>query len=148
MQERVKRIGGAMGTALLWGVAWAAVGALFGIVTSRAGLERLWLGPPIGMQPGLLAGVVFAAVLGFAAGRRRLGEWSFPGVIQCGAVAGLLVGALPFAINQPPSDAPPWLVFAVVVGSMALLGAASAAGSLALTRAIGRPMNRPSPQRG
>ncbi|MGH7724099.1 MAG: hypothetical protein ACREOU_01585 [Candidatus Eiseniibacteriota bacterium] len=51
-------------------------------------------------------------------------------------MAGLLVGVLPFVINEPTNEAALWLVGVVVIGSMTLLGAASAAGSLALARTM------------
>ncbi len=93
-------------------------------------MDDLWLGPAIGMQPGLLGGATFSVVLGIAASRRRLDELSLSKVVACGGVAGLLVGALPFAINKPPGEAALWLVGVVVMGSMTLLGAASAAAEL------------------
>ena len=43
---------------------------------------------------------------------------------------------LPFVINEPTSEAALWLVALVVIGSMAILGAVSAAGSLVLARKL------------
>jgi hypothetical protein len=119
---------------LIWAAVWAAVGALIGIVDPSGTMDQLWLGPTIGTQPGFLGGVMFSALLGIAAGRRGLNEMSFSRVVPCGGMAGLLVGVLPFAINKPSSEAPLWLVGVVVIGSMSLLSAVSAAGSLALAR--------------
>jgi hypothetical protein len=51
-------------------------------------------------------------------------------------MAGLLVGALPFAINEPPSGAPFWLVALAVIGSMTLLGAITGGGTVALARKV------------
>jgi hypothetical protein len=51
-----------------------------------------------------------------------------------GGMVGLLLGLLPLAINKPPTEFPPWLVAAVVIGSLTLMGAVSAAGSLALAK--------------
>ena len=71
---------------------------------------------------------------GIAASRRKLDALSRSEVVACGGMAGLLVGVLPFVINQPTSEAPLWLVGVVVIGSMTILSAVSAAGSLALAR--------------
>ena len=134
MNEWSGRIRAAVGLGLLWGAVWTAVGALMRRADPSSALERVWLGPAIGWTPGLLAGVLFSVMLGIAANRRGLDETSIAIVLACGAMAGLLVGMLPFAINQPPSEAALWLVALVVMGSMAVLGAASAAGSVAIAR--------------
>jgi hypothetical protein len=78
--------------------------------------------------------VLFWAVVWAAVGGLIGDELSFAKAVACGGVAGLLVGVLPFAINQPTNEAPLWLVGVVVLGSMTLLGAVSAAGSLTLAR--------------
>ena len=136
MKDRLSGIGGAVGVALLWAALWAAVGALIGVVVPGGAMGEFWLGPAIGMQPGLLGGVVFVVVVAITASGRRLHELPPFKVIACGGAAGLLVGVLPFVINEPPSEAPLWLVGAVVIGAMTLLGAVSAAGSLALARRV------------
>ena len=134
MKEWLRRISAVVGMGLIWAAVWAAVGALLRMVNPSGSVDELWLGPAIGMYTGFLAGVIFAAVLGIAASRRRLDEWSLSKGVACGGMAGLLVGALPFAINKPASETPLWLMGVVVIGSMTLLGAVSAAGSLALAR--------------
>ncbi len=135
MKEWARRILGAVGTGLFWAAIWAAVGALMRTVPSWS-LDELWLGPPIGVLPGFVAGVVFYAVPAVAASGRRLDELSLSKVVAFGGMAGLLVGVLPFVINEPTNEAALWLVGVVVIGSMTLLGAASAAGSLALARTM------------
>jgi hypothetical protein len=132
----LRRIGGAVGLGLVWAAVWAAAGALIGILDPSGAVQDLWLGPAVGMYPGFVGGVMFSAVLGIAC-RRRLAELSLSKVVACGGIAGLLVGALPFAINKPPSETPLWLVGVVVIGSMTLVGAVSAAVSLALARRAG-----------
>ena len=134
MNGWLRRIPRTVGMGLIWAALWAAVGLLIGVVDRRRSMDALWLGPAIGMLPGFLAGVLFSAALGIAAGRRRLDEVSPARVVACGGMAGLMVGLLPFAINKPTSEAALWLVAVVVIGSMTLLSAASAAGSLALAR--------------
>jgi hypothetical protein len=54
--------------------------------------------------------------------------------VAWGALAGLAVGSLPFGISTPTSQLPIWQVGLLVAGPMTLLGALSAAGSLALAR--------------
>ena len=128
------RILGALVMGLTWAAAWAAVGALIRFADPIRSVDQLWLGPGIGLLPGFVSGVICSMMLAIAASRRRLDEVSLSIVLASGGMAGLLVGMLPFAINKPPSAAPLWLVGLVVIGSMALLGAASAAGSMALAR--------------
>ena len=140
----LRRIRGAVGICIVWAAVWAAAGTLTGkLVDPDGSMDGIWLGPAIGVQPGLLGGVVFSAVLGIAAPGRRLHELSLSQVGAWGAMAGLLVGVLPFAINQPPSEFPLWLVGAAVVGSMTLLGSVTAAVCLALARRAG-PAARPT----
>jgi hypothetical protein len=99
-------------------------------------VARLWLGPAIGVLPGFVAGVVFSVALSIAASGRRLAELSLPTPIGCGGLAGMLVGMLPFAINEPPGGVALWRVAAVVIGSMTLMGAASAVASLAVAKSV------------
>lgn len=134
MKEWLRGILGALGLGLIWAVVWAAAGALKRAVDASGSLDELWLGPAIGMQPGFLGGVLFSVVLAIAATGRTLGALSLARVLACGGMAGLLVGVLPFAINKPPTEAPLWLVGVAVIGSMTLLGAVSAAGSLVVAR--------------
>jgi len=124
----------AAGAGLIWAAVWAAVGALIRIMDPSGTLNELWVGPPIGVLPGFVGGVVFFAVLGIAMRPRKFDELSLSTVVACGAMVGLLLGVLPLVINQPPGESPLWLVAAVVIGSMTLMSALSAAGSLALAR--------------
>ena len=136
MKEWLTRMLGAVGIGVTWAVVWAAAGALLGIVAPSVAMDQLWLGPAIGVFPGFVGGVAFSALLTVAAGGRRLDELSLPNVVAIGGAAGLLVGMLPFIINKPSSEAALWLVAVVVMGSMTVLGAVSAAGSLALARKL------------
>jgi hypothetical protein len=118
---------------LTWAAAWAPVGVLIGMIVDADGsMDEPWVA--VGAYPGFLGGVAFSVVLALAARRRRFDELSLPRVAGWGAVAGLLVGALPFAAGASTGALPPWLLAAVVVGPITLLSALSAAGSLALAR--------------
>jgi hypothetical protein len=133
MKQWLRRIRGAVGMGLTWAVVWGPVGVLIGMFVDPDGsMDEMWVA--VGAYPGFLGGVVFSAVLGIAAGRRRFDELSLSRVGAWGAVAGLLVGVLPFTVGESTSDRPLWLLGVVVVGSITLLSAVSASGSLALAR--------------
>ncbi len=134
MKRWLRRIRGAVGMGLVWAAAWAPAGVLLGMVVDPDGsMDEMWAA--VGAYPRFLGGVAFSAVLAAAAGRRRLEPLSLPRVAAWGAAAGLLVGALPFALGASTTERPPSLLLAAVTaGTIALLSAASAAGSLALAR--------------
>ncbi len=157
MKKWLKRIRGAVGMGLTWAVAWGGVGAIIGLATGiysavwgtgTSSLIFTFLSPTI---PGLifgsaLFGSVFFAMCGFAGGaafsvvlsategRRRFDEMSLPRFAAWGAVGGFLLAMPMFLPVLLAATGPPalyWFGTSVVV---ALLGAGSAAGSLALAR--------------
>ena len=133
MKKWLRRVRGAVLMGLTWAAVWAPVAVLIGVTVDPDGsMDEMWVA--IGAYAGFLGGVVFATVLGIVAGRRRFGELSLPRFAAWGAVAGLLAGALPFAIGDSTAERPLWLLAAIVMGSVSLLSALSAAGSLALAR--------------
>jgi hypothetical protein len=134
VKDWLRLIAGAGVMGVIWGAVWAAAGALIGIADRAGSLGALWVGPAIGVHPGVVGGVAFSALLGIAARPRRFDELSLSTAVAGGASVGLGLGVLPLAINEPPGESPLWLVAAVVIGSMTLMGALSAAGSLALAR--------------
>ena len=122
---------------LVWALIWAPVAVVIGLVIDPDGsMDEMW--PAIGAYPGFLGGVMFSAVLAVAARRRGLHELSLARVAGWGALAGLLVGAIPFLIGDPTSDRPVWMLALLVIGSITLLSAASAAASLAIARRAAR----------
>jgi peptidoglycan/LPS O-acetylase OafA/YrhL len=133
MKKWLRRIRGAVGMGLTWALVWAPVAVLIGLFVDPDGsMDEMW--PAIGAYPGFLGGVVFSTVLAIAARRRRLDELSIARVALWGAGAGLLVGSLPFMIGESTTERPLWLLATVVIGTITVLSAASAAGSLALAR--------------
>lgn len=133
MKKWLRRIRGAAGMGLTWAVVWAVVAGLIGMLVDPDGsMDEMW--PAIGAYPGFLGGVVFSVVLAVAARRRRLDDLSLGRVAAWGAGAGFLVGVLPFAIGEPTTEIPLWLLGVLVIGTITGLSAASAAGSLALAR--------------
>ncbi len=127
MKKWLKRIRGAFGTALTWAIAWSGVGATLGLAwpNSGRGIAASFVDGFIGWAIlGFLGGAAFSVVLGIAEGRRGLHEMSLPRFAGLGAVGGLLLGTVLFAMW---GDVALGLV-------MAALGGGSAAGSLALAR--------------
>ena len=133
MRKWPRRIRAGLVLGLTWAAAWAFVAVLIGMIVDPDGsMDEMWVA--VGAYPGFLGGVLFSVVLRIVEGRRRFDELSLPRFAAWGAVAGLLVGAIPFVVGTPTSALPVWLLGVVVIGALTLLSAASAAGSLALAR--------------
>ena len=130
MKKWLHRIRGAVGMGLTWAAAWFGVGALIGLVFFGGGLVELVSNSVVFAVFGFVGGAAFSGVLGIAEGRRRFDEMSLPRFAAWGAAAGLLLSVLLLGTG---GSIP--LLGSVVVASVAtLLGAGSAAGSLALAR--------------
>lgn len=137
MKRWPRRVRGALLMGLTWAVVWAPAAVLLGLIVDPDGsMDEMWVA--IGAYPGFLGGVVFSAVLAIVGRRRRFDELSLSRVAAWGAAAGLLVGALPFTVGESTTELPLWRLAAVVIGSITVLGGASAAGSLALARMAAR----------
>lgn len=133
----MRRIRDAVLMALAWAVVWAPVAVLIGLIVDPAGsADEMW--PAIGAYPGFLAAVVFRALLGMAEGRRALGEMPVARAGAWGAAAGLLVGVLPFTIGESATEIPLWQLAAMVIGAITLMSAASAAGTVLVSRYAAR----------
>ena len=137
MKKWLQRIRGALGMGLTWAVGWAPVGAVTGLV---AGVV---LGLPLGEIAanyaqmfavlGFIGGSMFSTVLRITEGRRRFDQLLLPRFAAWGAVGGLSLGTLAVAAGVVGlGGLTPFTV--AVVGAAGLLGAGSAAGSLALAR--------------
>ena len=135
MKTWLKRISGALAIGLIWAALWAIAGALIRIADPGGSLNAVWLGPTIGVLPGFVGGVVFSVVLGIAARPRKPAELTLPTAVLCGAIVGVGLGLLPFAINKLPGQASFLIVASVVIGTMTLMSVVSAVGSVALARA-------------
>lgn len=134
MKKWLKRIRAALVMGLTWAVVWLPVGLLIGMIMDPDGaMDEPWIA--VGTLPGFFAGVMFSVVLGIAARRRKLDELSVAKVGGWGAVAGVLIGSLPFVLgDQSEHVERVWLMPLVVISSITLLSAVSAAGSLVLAR--------------
>lgn len=140
MRAWLRRIRGALGMGLTWGVA----GFLAGIVIEV--IHNIWpnpLGAAVDIWPAALGypaffgGVAFSVVLGIAGRRRRFDELSLPRVAAWGAIGGLLVSLIPatlVALGLATPNVPLWQITLALVGPLALGGAVAASGSLALAR--------------
>ena len=131
MKKWLRRIRGAVGMGLTWAAAWFGVWAAAGLVSlaiNGAGALGQLVDTLMFPLLGFVSGAVFSGVLGIAEGRRRFDEMSLPRFAAWGAVGGLLLFGL-------AGGAGGGIYGMVVNGSIvALLGAGSAAGSLALAR--------------
>ncbi|MGI9516349.1 MAG: hypothetical protein ACR2NP_04840 [Pirellulaceae bacterium] len=139
MKQWLICMGGAIGMGLTWAAGWAVVGALIAVFSNLVGVpEESGLDPWIALAtPGFVGGVIFAAVLGLAARGRGLDELSLLRLAAWGAVAGLMLGVLPFAMvaaGAASFNVSPWPVAAIVIPGVMLLSAFSAVGSALLFR--------------
>jgi hypothetical protein len=142
----LRRIRGAIGMGVTWAVAWAAAGLLIGV----SSLLLPWLpwerffdvfdAPlPALAIPGFVGGAIFSLVLGIVGRRRRFDELSLPLFALCGAAGALSLLLIPAVLLvQGPASAALWQAIAVLCVPFTLLGAGSAAGSLALARRVER----------
>ncbi len=126
MIKLLRRLRGAVGVGLTWALGWGLVGALLGLVQLPG-----WVG--FGRVSfldfaliGLLSGGAFSVALEIAGLRRTFDEMSLPLFAGLGALATTLVSTIGLR-----GDAPTVVTMTAI---LALLGAGSAAGSLALAR--------------
>ena len=136
MNRWLRRLRGAVGMGLTWAAGWAIVGLLIGVSWSL-GLPMGWFvevfdAPlPALAVPGFFAGAAFSTVLGVAGRRRRFDELSLPRFAAWGAAGGLLLSAFPLTVLSMEAQS---AAAAVVAGTLTLLSAGSAAGTLLLAR--------------
>ena len=141
MKKWLHRIRGAMGMGLTWAEAWAPLGAVTGLITGVV------LGLPLGTVVanyalllgglGFLGGTIFSTVLSIAEGRHRFDQLSLPRFVAWGALGGLMLGGLAVTVGILGPGLT--VLDAVIVGVSTLLGAGSAAATLALARAADEP---------
>jgi hypothetical protein len=137
MRTWLRRIRGAIGMGLTWAAAWFVAGSVprwvFGVNTD-APLPLVF-----GLF-GLLAGVVFSAVLALTEGNRRFDQMSLPRFAGWGAMGGLLLSALVAKVGSLG-----WGDVLALAPTLAVASAVSASGSLAMARRAARqelPDNR------
>ncbi len=131
MKKWLKRIRGALGMGLAWAAVWAGVGVIIGVATTVLGLysaSEIAEGVAAGVIMGFMAGATFSTVLGITEGRRRFDEMSLWRFAFWGALGTLLMSWLLTATGTVTAAG------IVTYAVLPLLGAGSAAGSLALAR--------------
>jgi len=136
MKKWLKRIRGAVGMGLTWATGWGFVGGLLGVLLVAVGG-----GPVIALDfllnsalAGFILGGSFSVVLAMEGRDRAFHEISLLRFTIWGAVGGLLVSA-PLVLGTVGVGG--WLAgpkLLVAASALAGLGAASAAGTLALAR--------------
>ena len=139
MKKWLKRIRGALGMGLIWAAAWGGVGMIFlsgllvfGTAPVGVGLATAIANSALLALAGLIGGAAFSVVLGITEGRRRFDEMSLPRFAGWGAVGGLVLSVFLLTAGNGAGGS---IVAGVIMTSAAtLLGAGSAAGSLALAR--------------
>lgn len=142
MKKWLKPIRAAFKMGLTWAAGWALVGFAIELVHNAwpnplGSMVDIW--PAALAGPAFISGLLFSSLLRMAARRRRFEELSLPGFAVLGGAAGALVPMVPaimvavdFASIHGPYTM--WQVFGPMLAPCALLGAASAAGSLVLAR--------------
>ncbi|MFN8669589.1 MAG: hypothetical protein U0164_20545 [Gemmatimonadaceae bacterium] len=132
MQSLMRRVRGALGMGVIWGVAGAAIGGVLELIDNILPgalpfISRVDMWPQTLAIPGFMGGVIFALVLMIAGGRRRFDELSIPRFAAWGALAGLVLGSIGVSNGLP----------LYVLGITALGGAVAASGALSLARRAG-----------
>ena len=132
MKKWLKRIRGAVGMGLTWAVAWSPVGLIFAAVLGSLEVLAYVVFGGMFAVAGLIGGGAFSVVLGIAERRRTFDQMSLPRFAGWGALGGLLLSVL--LLNSGGGAGGSALVGVVMVSLFTLMGAGSAAGSLALAR--------------
>jgi hypothetical protein len=126
MRTWLRRIRGAIGMGITWAAAWFVAGSVprwvFGVNTD-APLPLVF-----GLF-GLMAGIVFSAVLALTEGSRRFDEMSLPRFAGWGAIGGLVLSAI---LAKAASLG--WGDVLALAPTLAVASAVSASGSLAMAR--------------
>jgi hypothetical protein len=133
MTQWLKRVRGAVGTGVIWALAWAPVAVIVGtqIIDPDNSMDEMWF--MVGALPGFLAGIVFSLLLSRLARSRTLSDLSIARTGMWGALAGAAIGVLPFVLGD--TGGRPWIALAAgVIGTFASVSALSASGSLALAQ--------------
>ena len=132
MRNWLHRIRGAVGMGLAWAATWAGVGVIVGVITGvlTGRLVEMVVGFGVSFAVlGLSGGTIFSIVLSIAEGRRRFDQMSLTRFAFWGAA-----GALLLTVFSQVEVGGGTGLDVMMDGVIVLLGAGSAAGSLALAR--------------
>lgn len=129
----LRRVRGAVLMGLTWAIGWGLVGGLLELLANFIpGLNVVDMWIQTLAIPGFIAGTCFSLVLRVAAGGRKFNELSLPRFGAWGAIGGLLLGGVLFLLTAGAEIH--WWRTAVTLGTLTLVSAASAVGTLALAR--------------
>lgn len=117
---------------LVWAGGGAAIGGVIELLANIipggfAFASRVDMWPQTLAIPGLIAGIIFAALLMVGARHRRLDELSLPMIAGWGAAAGALMGMIAMTIGAPLGFIAITALFGALGGSLSL-GVARLAG--------------------
>lgn len=132
MKKWLRRIRGALGMAVVWGLAWFSAGMVLRLIVGPGAADVPF---PVGFGIlGFLAGALFSGILGLVERGRGFHELSLPRFAGWGAAGGLLFSVL-LALTATPTGAGALLDDLLFLGPLlAAAGAASAGGALLLAR--------------
>ena len=135
MKNLLRKLRGILGTGLTWAVGWAGVWAGLWVVTGNS-LGRMLGAATNGAVLGLIAGGTFALILSVVERKRTLHDLSLKRVALWGGIGGmaLLLAFLPTALEFSAIFGGFLTSYVVPLALNGLLGAGSAAGSVALAR--------------
>lgn len=135
MTSWLRRIRGALGMGLAWGLAWFGAGMVLLLVVGPDAADVPF---PLGFGLlGFLAGILFSLILGLVERGRRFHHLSLPRFAGWGAAGGVLFSVL-FAVIVTMTGSGALLDDLVFLAPLfAAAGAASAGGALALARRAG-----------
>jgi hypothetical protein len=138
MKKWLRRLRGVLGMGVTWAAGWSVVGTFLWWTLDVLLLGATTAGPLTVLTTflatfgviGFVSGSIFSVVLGLAEGRRRFDQLSLPRFATWGALGSAL---LCLAVLAAESWQMPGTEL-VLLGFITLMGAGSAAGSLALAR--------------
>lgn len=129
MPKWLRRVRATVAMGITWALVWAPLGPIIGMIVDADGsMDEPWI--LIGALPGFVAGMVFSVVIGIAARKRRLDELSVPRFAGLGALAGVIVSAIPFVIGDLNDNVAVVPFITVLVSSLAAASAVSASATL------------------
>jgi hypothetical protein len=139
VSDWLRRLRGAIGLGLAWAVGWAPVGPAVGLVVGVTLAAPIGLGGsswstrPCSRSSAIAGGALFSTALRLSEGGRRFDELSPPRFTALGATGGLVLGGLVVGAGLWGIATTPTVAVGVVAAST-MLGAESAAGTLAIAR--------------
>lgn len=137
MKKWLRRIRGAIGIGVTWAAGWAPIGAVVGWITGVAlGFPLAGIATNYAVLFGVLGfvgGTMFSTVVRITERHRSFDQLSMPRFVAWGALGGLGLGGLAVALSILGAGFGP--LGAVIASVTTVLGAGSAAGTLAVARA-------------